>query len=214
MQDDEEYEVVRRLKSGDIQALEKLVNSYQVEAKRVAYLIVRDRGIAEDIVQAAFVRAYERRGQIDASRSFRPWFLKIVSNDAIKTARRRSREITLIDNPDSGHQLNLNALLGNLYLTPEEQVEQADIRRAVWDAIGTLPVNERTVVVLRYYAGLKQREVSEQIGRPLGTVKRLLHFARARLRGTLMHMNPTANNAGEDSHGEQRQRAGTSDHTR
>jgi RNA polymerase sigma-70 factor, ECF subfamily len=58
----EESQAIARLKRGDIGGLEVLVRKYQAQATRTAFLIVRDRALAEDIVQAAFVRAYERFG--------------------------------------------------------------------------------------------------------------------------------------------------------
>ncbi len=63
-----------------------LVRRHQVEALRVAVLITRDRALAEDIVQAAFLRAYERIDQFDADRPFAPWFLRGVVRDAVKLA--------------------------------------------------------------------------------------------------------------------------------
>jgi len=87
----EEHEVIARLKRGDIAGLETLVRKYQVQAVRIAYLITRDRALTEDIVQAAFLRAYERIGQFDAERPFGPWFLRSVVNDAVKAAARRER---------------------------------------------------------------------------------------------------------------------------
>ena len=59
-------------------------------AIRAAYLIVRDRALAEDLVQTAFLRAYDRIGQFDPSRPFAPWFLRSVVNDAVKAAMRRA----------------------------------------------------------------------------------------------------------------------------
>ena len=82
----EERRAVERLKTGDIGGLEALVRSHQTRAVRAAYLILRDRALAEDVVQAAFVRAYERIASFDEGRPFGPWFMKVVVNDAIKAA--------------------------------------------------------------------------------------------------------------------------------
>ena len=68
----EEAEAIARLKQGDVGGLEALVRGHQVQAVRTAYLITRDRALAEDVVQAAFVRAYERVGQFDSERPFDP----------------------------------------------------------------------------------------------------------------------------------------------
>ena len=91
----EEREAIARLKRGDIGGLEPLVRAHYVPVVRAAYLITRDHGLAEDIVQAAFVRAYERIGQFDAGRPFAPWFLRGVVNDATKLAARRARQVPL-----------------------------------------------------------------------------------------------------------------------
>lgn len=68
----EESEAITRLKRGDISGLEMLVKRYQVQALEAAYLITRDYHMAEDIVQSAFLRAYERIGQFDSDRPFGP----------------------------------------------------------------------------------------------------------------------------------------------
>lgn len=64
----DEHDVIARLKGGDIAGLELLVRRYQAEAIHAAYLIARDRALAEDLVQAAFLRVYERIAQFDATR--------------------------------------------------------------------------------------------------------------------------------------------------
>src|SRR5258708_24068750 len=82
---------VGRLQRGDVGGLEFLVGQYQVRAMRTAYLITHDSSLAQDIVQAAFVKAYERIGQFDPNRPFGPWFLRSVLHDAIKAATKRQR---------------------------------------------------------------------------------------------------------------------------
>ncbi len=75
----DESRAIARLKRSDIAGLETLVRAYQLRAARTAYLIVRDRALAEDIVQSAFVRVFEHIDQFDARRPFGPWFLRTGS---------------------------------------------------------------------------------------------------------------------------------------
>ncbi|MDY6875307.1 MAG: RNA polymerase sigma factor [Chloroflexota bacterium] len=171
----EEQEAIARLKRGDVGGLEPLVRKYQVQAVRTAYLITRDRALAEDIVQAAFLRAYERIGQFDAGRSFGPWFLRSVVNDAVKSVSRGKRQISL--ETDS-----LAGLLADPNPGPAQIAEAADLRQKVWDALGKLPPAQRAAIVLRYYLGLSEAEMAEQLACPPGTVKWRLHAARKRLR--------------------------------
>jgi RNA polymerase sigma-70 factor (ECF subfamily) len=182
----EEAEAIARLKQGDISGLEALVRKYQVQAVRAAFLITRDRALAEDVVQEAFVRAYKRIEQFDTGRPFGPWFLRSVVNDAIKAASRRKRWVSL--EASDGAEAVLADLLAHPNPGPAALVEAADIRRAVWEALGTLPPTQRAAAVLRYYLGLSEAEMAEELGCPPGTVKWRLHAARKRLRmllGTL-----------------------------
>jgi RNA polymerase sigma-70 factor (ECF subfamily) len=179
----EEQQAVARLKRGDIGGLEALVGRYQVRAVRAAYLVTRDRALAEDIVQAAFLKAYECISQFDAARPFGPWFLRIVVNDAIKAAARRERHVSL--ETASIGRASLIDLLADPNVGPADQVETGDMRQTVWDALGRLPPMQRAAIVLRYYLGLSESEMTEELACPLGTVKWRLHAARNRLRALL-----------------------------
>lgn len=177
----DELHAVARLKRGDISGLELLVRVYQVRAVRAAYLIVRDRHMAEDIVQAAFVRAYERIHQFDSERPFGPWFLRGVVNDAIKAAGRRERLVPFESMADD-RQDTFSDLLADPGLGPEDLVEQAESREMIWAALGALSPAQRAVVVQRYFLDLSEAEMADELDCPSGTVKWRLHAARARLR--------------------------------
>src|SRR5437773_2648150 len=84
---------IAQLQRGDIAGLETLVRRYQARAVGAAFLICRDAGLAEEIAQAAFLRAYERSNQFDPARPFGPWFLRSVVHDALKAAARRERQV-------------------------------------------------------------------------------------------------------------------------
>ena len=92
---EQEREYIARLQQGDIVGLEGLVGLHQLRAVRTAYLITRDLPQAQDIVQAAFLRAYERIDQLDQRRPFGPWFYTSVLRDAIKIANKRARHVSL-----------------------------------------------------------------------------------------------------------------------
>jgi RNA polymerase sigma-70 factor (ECF subfamily) len=180
----EEQEAIAWLKRGDIGGLEALVHKYQVQAVRTAYLITRDRALAEDIVQAAFLRAYERIGQFDAGRSFGPWFLRSVVNDAVKAAACRERQVSLEASPE-GEGVSLADLLADPSPGPDDLVEAAELRQIVWAALGKLPPAQRAAIVQRYYLGMSEAEMADELACPPGTVKWRLHAARKRLRTLL-----------------------------
>lgn len=193
----EEREAIARLKRGDIKGLEALVRRYQVQAVRVAALITRDRALAEDVVQAAFLRVYERIGQFDSGRPFAPWFLRSVAHDAVKAAARREREVPLEVEGDD--EMPLAGLLADPAPGPVEMAEAAETRQAIRDALGRLPPAQRAAIVLRYYLDLSEAELAEELACPPGTVKWRLHTARQRLRALLRPLGPPE--PGDDASG-------------
>ncbi len=179
----DESHAIARLKRGDIAGLETLVRAYQVRAARAAYLIVRDRGLAEDIVQAAFVRVFEHIDQFDARRPFGPWFLRIVANAAVKVAVERERTVSLETETSEGTPFF--DLLADPGPGLQELAERAEIRQAIVAAIERLGPAQRSAIVLRYYLGWSEAEMADRLAHPPGTIKSRLNAARQRLRRLL-----------------------------
>jgi len=178
----QEFEAIARLKQGDISGLESLVKTYQVNALRAAYLIVRDYDLAEDVVQDAFLRAYERINQFDVKRPFAPWFFRIVINIAKRTAVQRERHIHL-DNASTNEEAALDEILAaDLQSDPQVTVEQRDLQHAVWVALGRLSPAQRAAIIQRYYLDMTEKDVAVHSGTALGTLKWRLHTAREQLR--------------------------------
>ena len=181
MNDDE---AIARLRRGDIGGLEGLVRRYQIPALRAAYLIVRDTALAEDIVQAAFIRAYERIGQFDSTRPFGPWFLRSVARDALKAAARWERQVPL-DPQAPGDGDGAAWVPADPGPSLDDLVAGAETSAEIWAALGRLSQEGRNAIVLRYYLDLSEKEMAAQLDVPPGTVKSRLHTARQRLRALL-----------------------------
>jgi RNA polymerase sigma-70 factor (ECF subfamily) len=173
----EERDAIARLKAGEIDALRLLVDAHALKARRTAYLITRDRDLAEDVTQDAFIRAYERIGSFDASRPFGPWFLRIVVRGAIDASRHGPAH--------ADETLEVLDRIPDLGTGPEEAAEWSALRAEVWEAIGALPPKQRAVVVMRYYLDLNETEMARALGTAPGTVKSRLHTAREHLRQAL-----------------------------
>jgi RNA polymerase sigma-70 factor (ECF subfamily) len=183
----EEHTAITRLQQGDISGLAALVCIYQLRALRAAYLITQDRALAEDVVQNAFVRAYERIHQFDARRPFGPWFLRSVTREAVKAAMRRARDMPLEHVIYADEQTEAD-VAAHAELNPEALWEQAETRNEVWTALRALTPMQREVVVQRYYLNLSEAEMADRIGCPSGTIKSRLYVARERLRTLLRPM--------------------------
>ena len=179
----DEQRAVQLLKQGDITGLEYLVSAYQVIATRTAYLIVQDAELAQDIVQDAFLRVFQKISTFDDQRSFKKWFLKIVVNDSIKALNASQRKI-YIDNSEEDDQAVWDKFQQNIE-SLEAQVENNELRQQIWQALQKLSPRARAVIVERYYLGMSEIEMAQQSNSAPGTIKWLLHHARERLRTLL-----------------------------
>jgi RNA polymerase sigma-70 factor (ECF subfamily) len=177
----DEQRAIQRLKDGDIGGLEFLVQRYQVKVLRTAYLITRDLGLAEDVVQDSFIRAYRSIRSFDETRPFEPWFLRSVVNASVKIVRRSAKQVEVRNDADDGEWMQLVSADESV----EAQVESAEFQRQLWDAMQRLSPRQRAVIVQRYYLEMNEKEMAAQSGVARGTVKWLLNAARERLRALL-----------------------------
>ena len=175
---------ISRIKQGDLNGLEILVNRYQVRAVQAAYLILYDRALAEDVAQTAFVKVAERAHQFDEQRPFAPWFFRIVVNDAIKAAKKRKHSISLDEHLDDA-TAKLAAQLGEPVLQPPQVVEARETRQTILKAIKSLTPEQRAVVAMRYFLDMSEADMSMRMNRPLSTIKWWLREARKRLRNLI-----------------------------
>ncbi len=181
----DEREAVARLKDGDIGGLEALVEMYQTRAVRVAYLVCRDPALAEDIVQSAFIRAYERIAQFDSERPFAPWFLRMVVNATLNTLKHQGRLHPLNVQDDDNAGLPDHEPIDSEAILPEAILERAETISLIAATMNQLTAQQRAALVMRYYLDLSENEMAEQLKIAPGTVKWRLHAARERMRQLL-----------------------------
>jgi len=176
----EDLQVIRRLKRGDVGGLECLVARYQGKALRTAFLITHDEPMAEDVVQDVFIRFYQRIRYFDETRSFEPYFMRSVINAALNCIE-REKKISSVSEEDTCEVENLLEAAASV----EEQVEFNTLKWQIAEALAKLPPRQRAVIVQRYYLEMSEKEMSEALDFPPGTVKWLLNTARTRLRSLL-----------------------------
>ena len=172
-------ELARRAQQGDIDAYERLLRCYQQEANHAAYFVLRQREEAEDAVQEAFVRAWDRIDQFDPARAFRPWLLKIVVNEARDRRRWRGRveRLKLRAVEDAG--------LRGSHSSPEREVASRERIQAVLDEIEWMDEADQQILTWRFFLELPTAEIAEIVDMPHGTVRSRISRARERLRGRL-----------------------------
>ena len=179
----EDQIAISRIKQGDLNSLEPLVNHYQAQAVYAAYLILYDRALAEDVAQTAFIKIAERIQQFDEGRPFAPWFFRIVVNDALKAAQKQKRHVSLEELDESTS--HLAQWLLDPAPQPESVLEEKQVREHILQALQSLPPEQRAVIVMRYYLDMSEADMSTKMERPLSSIKWWLRDARQRLRSLM-----------------------------
>lgn len=163
-------------------AYAELLARYERPVFTLVLRMVRDRTLAEDLAQDAFVKGFSKLATYDPSRKFSSWLFKVAHNTVIDHLRRRGVDTVSIDEPlgddADGPARQMEDEEGE---APDAAAERADLSRALSRAVGRLRPEYREVVSLRYQAGLEYGEIVEATGFPLGTVKTYLHRARKEL---------------------------------
>ena len=191
--------LVQELVRGSETALETLYDRHAAGVFAQAYRLTSDRGIAEEVVQDAFLRLWNRAESFDPSKgSLAAWLYAVAHNrsiDRLRAARRRpdlvvpgSAAGSGADPAEATDRLGSGGIVvGGAAPTPgpEEAATAAARSDAIRTALAALPDVERTVILLAYQAELSQVEIAERLGWPLGTVKTRTRRALLRLREAL-----------------------------
>lgn len=178
-------ELARRLQRREPQAMADLYDRFGRLAYSLIYGIVRDSGVAEDLVQESFLRVWNRVGGFDPDRgALGPWLLAVARNRAIDYVRsagaragRNMVELDLFERAERGTPRN--------FVDMEREVLNADSARRIKAAMAKLNQNQQKVIELAYYEGLSQTEMAERMGQPLGTVKTWVRSALKHLKDEL-----------------------------
>ncbi len=171
----DDRELVRLSKAGDLAAYEALVRAHTPVAHRAAAVLAGPSD-ADDIVQEAFVKAYRALGRFREESEFRPWLLRIVTNEAHNARRSAGRRAALADRSQR------LAAVPTTTGSAEEATLEAQSRAALLRAVDALPERLRTVVVCRYLLDLSEAETCAVLGLRKGTAKSRLSRGLAKLR--------------------------------
>ena len=174
----EDAELIARARMGEVMAYEELVRRYQDVAVRTAHVITPD-GDAEDAVQEAFVKAYAALSRFRPDAPFRPWLLRIVTNEARNRRRSAGRRagLALRAGEDRGPD--------DAAPSPESAILAGETRATLLSAVNGLRDEDREVIGARYFLDLSEAEAADALGIPRGTVKSRLSRALGRLREQL-----------------------------
>lgn len=165
---DPDSSLVARCLAGELDAFEPLVRRYQRPLYNVALRMLGDREEARDVVQDAFLKAYEKLASFDPQYRFFSWMYRIVLNQSLNARSRRRQADPLTVEPVAAGG-------------PEEAVHERERQDGVQAALLRLAADDRLVLVLRHFGELSYAEIGEALGVAEKTVKSRLHDARQKL---------------------------------
>lgn len=180
-------QVIAKVCAGEVRLFELLMRRYNERVYRAVRSILRDETRAEDVMQTAYLRAFEQLATFEARSSFATWLTRIAINEALAEHRRSLRAV-----PQDG--VTMSELPGP-GRSPEESAQDEEQRRILVCAVDALPEHFRTVFMLRQVQELSVEETARCLELREETVKTRLHRARALLRrGLLEQIEPLLGN--------------------
>lgn len=162
--EDPDAERVARCRNGDREAFGELVREHQTTVYNIAYRMAGNADDAEDLAQAAFMKAYGALRHFRGDCSFRTWVCRIVTRLCLDAVRARRRSPVLLERLDYGSDPGWRDALVD--------------RQVLNEAVAALPPAYQAAIVLRHCEELSYREIAEVLRLPIGTVK--THISRAR----------------------------------
>jgi RNA polymerase sigma-70 factor (ECF subfamily) len=186
-----EAELVDRARHGDHAAFRVLVERYQDRVHGLARRILRDPELARDAVQEGFLKAYAGLERFEGRSGFYTWLYRLVFNQCIDMKRRdRSSRHEEWDDEiarEAAPGANIDPMpLATELADPANAYHRDQLREALVAAIESLPDDARRTLVLREVDGLSYEEIAKALRIPKGTVMSRLHYARRRVRETLI----------------------------
>lgn len=182
---DDEHTLVIAAQAGEVRAFEALVTRYEKRIYRLAWNITQNRADAEDVVQDAFMKAFQHLASFQGNSRFYTWLVRIAINEALmKLRKRRPSEISL-DEPLETEDSLMPREIENWGPTPEERFEQTELNKILTEAIAELEVRLRVVFQLRDVEGFSTKQTAEVLDLTIPATKTRLLRARLKLRDRL-----------------------------
>ncbi|MEN6310038.1 MAG: sigma-70 family RNA polymerase sigma factor [Acidobacteriota bacterium] len=178
----EDAVLIRKAQEGDVDAFESLVKEYQQMIYALCRRLTGAHQSADDLAQETFIKAYFALSRFDARWPFYPWLRRIAVNASLNYLKARRRERPFEDGAAERRAAGDSRPAGE---RPEEKYERAEFEERFRRAVESLPGEQKSVFVLRFYEGLSYEEIAKALGVPHGTVMSRLNRARQKLKALL-----------------------------
>ncbi|HET7872550.1 MAG TPA: sigma-70 family RNA polymerase sigma factor [Terriglobales bacterium] len=182
----DEMSLVQAAKNGDLEAFSELVKRYDRNVFRIAQHITHNEEDAQDVVQDAFLKAYQNLEQFQGNSKFYTWLVRIAVNEALMRLRKRRNDRTVsLDEDVETEEGTMPREVADWSPNPEQIYGQSELGDILRKTIQGLPPGFRTVFVLRDIEGLSTEETAEMLDLSVPAVKSRLLRARLQLRERL-----------------------------
>lgn len=181
--------LIAQVLEGQAQAFTMLVYRWQRKIYNFAYRYTMDRDVAGDIAQQTFIRAFKNLSRLKDPDAFSPWLYQITVNlckDHLKKKKNRflSLEALQEKHQESGTPLPRELCSGEWDI-PDQAVQRRETVTRVQHALTQIPAEQREVVILKQFQGLKFSEIAEILDLPVNTVKSRMYYGLSAIRKVL-----------------------------
>ncbi len=184
-----DIQIIKKVIDGDKNAFNDIMNRHEKSILNFAYRMLSNRTEAEDVTQEVFLRAYKNIETFEARAKFSTWLFKIARNLCLNKLRHTFRFPTFsIDKPVRGSEYDFQRQIEDKkQVSPISNIFSKEIQNAVKAALGSLPKNQKTAVILRRYEDMSYEEISVIMGCSVSAVKSLLNRAKQKLKNKLSY---------------------------
>lgn len=178
--------MVEKLKSGDRDAFNTLINIYQVKIINIAFRMLSSQEDALDAAQETFIKVYKGINSFKGTSSFSTWIYRICTNVCNDILRKRMKSLGHISlDDDDGDDEAPKTDIADTSPTPEQAYELSERQKLVQEGINKLSDEYKKVIILYDIEGLSYEDISKILGCPIGTIKSRLNRARNNLKKIL-----------------------------
>lgn len=175
---EEEFEFIRKILDGDTNSFRILQKRYKTTISTLIRKMIKNEDDVEDLTQETFIKAYNALSGFQFGYSFSSWIYRIASNTCIDFLRKKRfqtfsiNQVSFDGEEESEYEIEDKSYMPDLNLMSDEK------KKALSDAITSLPDNYRKIIMMRHVEELDYNDIAEKLDLPLGTVK--AHLFRAR----------------------------------
>lgn len=170
-------QLIEEFRSGNIEAFNVLVERWQQRIHRFTYRYFCSHDEATEITQKTFIKAYKKLDTLEDAEKFSPWIYRIANNLCLDEAKRAGRRQSA-----PMEALGKDPVSRSIAENPDRRLQQQELGTLLQQALNRLPAEQRIVVIMKEYEGLKFREIADILDEPENTIKSRMYYGLTTLK--------------------------------